>query len=85
VLAVCPGPVATEGTARMDTSSFPIGPMQSEPVVRAALDALGRRSCVVPGLSNALVATLGKHLLPRFVNTRLMGAIFGRAFHLTRR
>jgi short-subunit dehydrogenase len=85
VLAVCPGPVATEGTAEMDTSSFPIGPMQAEPVVRTALEALGRRSAVVPGLSNALVATLGKHLLPRSANTKLMGAIFGRAFHLTRR
>ena len=55
------------------------------PVVRRALDALGRRSLLVPGLSNALVAALGKHLLPRSANTRLMGAIFGRAFHLTRR
>lgn len=85
LLAVCPGPVATEGTAEMDTSSFPIGPMQAGPVVRSALDALGRRSLLVPGLSNALVAALGKHLLPRSANTRLMGAIFGRAFHLTRR
>ena len=84
VLAVCPGPVATEGTAGMDTSSFPIGPMQAPPVVRAALDALGRRSSIVPGLPNAFVATLGK-LLPRSLNTRLMGAIFARAFHLTRR
>jgi short-subunit dehydrogenase len=85
VLAVCPGPVATEGTAEMDTSSFPIGPMQAPPVVRRALDALGRRSAVVPGASNALVAALGKHLLPRSANTRLMGAIFARAFHLKRR
>jgi short-subunit dehydrogenase len=85
VLAVCPGPVETEGTAGMDTSSFPIGPMQAEPVVRAALEALGRRSSVVPGLANALVTALGKHLLTRAANTRLMGAIFGRAFHLTRR
>jgi short-subunit dehydrogenase len=85
VLAVCPGPVATEGTAEMDTSSFPIGPMQAEPVVRSALAALGRRSSLIPGLSNALVATLGKHLLPRSANTRLMGAIFGKAFHLKRR
>jgi short-subunit dehydrogenase len=84
VLAVCPGPVATEGTADMDTSSFPIGPMQPAPVVRAALDALGRRTSIVPGLPNALVVQLGK-LLPRSLNTRLMGAIFGRAFHLTRR
>jgi len=85
VLAVCPGPVATEGTAGMDTSSFPIGPMRAERVVRIALDALGRRACVVPGLSNALVAALGRRVLPRSANTRLMGAIFGRAFHLTRR
>ena len=84
VLAVCPGPVATEGTADMDTSSFPIGPMQAPPVVRAALDALGRRTAIVPGLPNAAVATLGK-LMPRSLNTRLMGAIFARAFHLTRR
>lgn len=85
VLAVCPGPVATEGTAGMDTSSFPIGPMQAGPVVRKALEALGRRSFVVPGLSNGLVTALGKHLLTRAANTRLMGAIFGKAFHLTRR
>jgi short-subunit dehydrogenase len=68
----------------MDTSSFPIGPMQAPPVVRSALDALGHRTSIIPGLSNALVAQLGK-LLPRSLNTRLMGAIFGRAFHLTRR
>ena len=84
VLAVCPGPVATEGTADMDTSSFPIGPMQAPPVVRSALDALGHRTSIVPGLPNALVVQVGK-LLPRSLNTRLMGAIFGRAFHLTRR
>lgn len=84
VLAVCPGPVATEGTAGMDTSTFPIGPMQPAPVVRQALDALGRRTEIVPGLPNAFVATLGK-LLPRSLNTRLMGAIFARAFHFTRR
>lgn len=84
VLAVCPGPVATEGTAEMDTSSFPIGPMQAGPVVRQALDALGRRSAIVPGLPNAAVVALGK-LLPRSANTRLMGAIFAKAFHLTRR
>ena len=84
VLAVCPGPVATEGTAEMDTSSFPIGPMQAAPVVRQALEALGRRTAIVPGLPNALVAALGK-LLPRRANTRLMGAIFARAFHFTRR
>jgi hypothetical protein len=59
--------------------------MQAEPVVRTALEALGRRSCVVPGLSNALVVRLGKHLLPRSANTKLMGAIFGKAFHLSRR
>ena len=84
VLAVCPGPVATEGTADMDTSSFPIGPMQAPPVVRAALDALGRRTSIIPGWPNALVANAGK-LLPRSLNTRLMGTIFARAFHLTRR
>src|SRR5262249_3194761 len=63
-LAVCPGPVATEGTAGMDTSTFPIGPMQPAPVVRAALGALGRRTSIVPGLPNAIVATLGK-VMPR--------------------
>jgi short-subunit dehydrogenase len=57
----------------------------AEPVVHAALEALGRRSSVVPGLANALVTALGKHLLTRAANTWLMGAIFGRAFHLTRR
>lgn len=84
VLAVAPGPVATEGTSEMDYSRFPIGPMQAPPVVRAALDALGRRSSVVPGAINRSMTTLGK-LFPRALNTGMMGVIFGRAFGFKRR
>jgi hypothetical protein len=84
VLAVSPGPVATEGTQEMDYSRFPIGPMQAPPVVRAALDALGRRSSVVPGGINRAMTGLGK-LFPRALNTGMMGWIFGKAFGYQRR
>jgi hypothetical protein len=58
---------------RFHTSSFPIGPMQAPPVMRSAFDALGCRTSIIPGLSNTLVAQLGK-LPPRSLNTRQMGA-----------
>ncbi len=76
VLAVAPGFTATELADELDFSGLPIKPMRVEPVVRAALRALGRRSLVIPGWQNRFLVWMGKHLLPRPANTAIFGKIF---------
>jgi short-subunit dehydrogenase len=78
VLVLNPGPTDTAmlraGMANPD--SFP-GMLQPESVAAAALDALGRRPVLIPGLSRWMVRLLG--LLPR----RRAVAIVGRAMQAT--
>ena len=47
--------------------------MEPAPVVRAALDALGRRPSVVPGALNRLAAFVLARLVPRRLAVRVMG------------
>ncbi|WP_297152031.1 SDR family oxidoreductase [Thermogemmatispora sp.] len=80
VLAVCPGPVATNffaviGTSQEDMPGVILSPEQ---VVAASLHALERgRSQVVPGLLNKLMA-FGSHLVPRALGARVAGSFLPR-------
>jgi len=80
VLALCPGPTDTEGPRRtgVDPDKVPVKMMHVEPVVRAALDGLGKRPIAVPGLTNQLLHVLVKSL-PRSVVTALAGRLVKRA------
>lgn len=77
VLALAPGFTATELAGDLDFSGLPIKPMRVDPVVQAALRALGRRSLVIPGWQNQFLYWMVKHLLPRSANTAIFGKIFG--------
>jgi short-subunit dehydrogenase len=56
VLALCPGPTDTEGPRRtgVDPTKVPVKMMSPEPVVAAALKALGKQAVVIPGVVNRL-------------------------------
>ena len=60
VLALCPGPTATEGPARtgVDPDRVPVRPMTAEAVVSEGLAALGRQNVCVPGRLNRLATWL---------------------------
>jgi short-subunit dehydrogenase len=75
VVALCPGPVDTEGPRRtgVNPAKVPVEMMDPRTVARAGLDALGRGPVVVPGLTNRLL-----HLLVRLVPRRLATAVSGR-------
>ncbi|WP_052889196.1 SDR family NAD(P)-dependent oxidoreductase [Thermogemmatispora carboxidivorans] len=80
VLAVCPGPVATNFFAVIGTSQedMPGGILSPEQVVTASLRALERgRSQVVPGLLNKLMA-FSTHLVPRTLGARVAGSFLPR-------
>jgi short-subunit dehydrogenase len=78
VLAVSPGPTATEGTADLDMSVLPLPVLSVGPVVANALRNLGRRSATIPGVMNNLMNLVGKLGIPRTLNTRMMGYLFGQ-------
>jgi short-subunit dehydrogenase len=75
VLALCPGPVDTEGPKRtgVDPAKVPVSIMDPRSVAVAGLDALGKGPLAVPGLTNRLL-----HLLVRMVPRRLATAVSGR-------
>lgn len=75
VTVVAPGPTDTEGlrnAANIDFSKMPGAKMSPTEVAVAALDGLGRRSFVIPGLANRITALLFA-LLPTRVLVRLYG------------
>jgi short-subunit dehydrogenase len=50
------------------------GPLMApEPVVREALNALGKRPVLIPGTTNRLANALMTRLLPRAMAVRIMG------------
>ena len=79
VVTLCPGGTDTEGPMNtgVDPARVPVKLMPVQPVVRAALAALGRRTLVVPGAVNkAGVAAL--RAVPRAVAARAAGRIMKR-------
>ncbi len=79
VVTVCPGPTDTEGPRRtgVDPDRVPIKMMSTEPVVRQALNALGHKTVVIPGVANKTTAFLAR-LLPRRLAARLAGRMIER-------
>ena len=79
VLALCPGPTDTEGPKRtgVDPDAVPIAMMPPAEVAAIALENLGKRPVVVPGLANR-TGVLATRLLPRSVITRMAGRLIRR-------
>jgi short-subunit dehydrogenase len=75
VVALCPGPVDTEGPARtgVKAAKVPVEVMDARSVAAFGLDALGAGPVAVPGLTNRLL-----HLLVRLVPRRLATSVSGR-------
>ena len=75
VQCIAPGMTATEALAgSMDMDRLRIPPLRPQDVATASLDALGRRSLVVPGLVNKASTFLSRRVLPRRVRHALMMA-----------
>ena len=63
----------------IDFSRMPMRSMAPEPVVAAALAALGRRSAVVPGTMNRVMAFAAQRILPRARAAGLFGGMIEKA------
>ncbi len=75
-LAVTPGFTKTELAPDLDFTGTPIRPLEAAKVVETTLDALGKKTLVIPGLTNRFLYFAGKYLQPR----RLSSAAFGRVY-----
>jgi hypothetical protein len=80
VLALCPGPTDTEGPRRtgVDPRKVPVKMMSAEPVVAAALKALGKQTVVIPGVVNRL-AYAAVRLTSRSFATETAGRLIKRS------
>jgi short-subunit dehydrogenase len=74
VLALCPGPTRTDFWPQGAKLSSPMPP---QAVVEVALKKLGRRTTVVAGWLNSMMA-FSTRLVPRAWNTRIFGWVVGR-------
>lgn len=79
VVTVCPGPTDTEGPRRTGVvpHRLPVKMMATELVVRRTLNALGRKTVVIPGAANKTAAFLTR-LLPRRLASRIAGRMIER-------
>lgn len=75
VIALCPGMTESEMTQGMKSSPVV---MKAAPVVKAALDNLGKKPFVVPGLGNQLQVWLSQRVLSRQSARDLTGAVMRR-------
>ena len=69
VIALCPGPTESEMARGLEGNPMV---MKAEPVVKAALTNLGKRTHVVPGIGNKIGAALPQ-VLGRRLSMELMG------------
>jgi short-subunit dehydrogenase len=76
VLALCPGPTRTEIWPR---GASPTLPMQPDAVAAIALKKLGRKTTVVAGFLNRLIA-LSTRFTPRWLNCVIFGFVVSRMF-----
>jgi short-subunit dehydrogenase len=79
VVTLAPGGTDTEGPMNtgVDPARVPVKMMPVEPVVAAALGALGRRSLAVPGVVNQL-GVFASRLVPRTFAARAAGRVMRR-------
>jgi short-subunit dehydrogenase len=82
VLAVCPGMTESEMTRGMKQNPLL---MKAEPVVKLALDKLGKEPFVIPGFPNQLQVWLTKRVFSRTLGRDLTGAIMKRTLPGVRR
>jgi short-subunit dehydrogenase len=81
VSAVCPGPTESEMSRGLKNNPML---MKAEPVVRAALSGLGRKTFVVPGLINKM-GSMAPRVLGRRLSMEMMGAVLKRGLPANRK
>lgn len=82
VVVLAPGPTKTEGfvgAEGIDFGKLPLPTSEPAPVVQAALNGLGRKAIVIPGVMNRISDALGKYVLPRTTSARTFGKILAKA------
>ena len=80
VLSLNPGLTKSEMTNGFDFSHMPMSLLKPEKVVRTALNALGKRSQVIPGGINRMLGFLSKRVMSRDMNTRMFGMLMGKTY-----
>ena len=82
VTVLAPGIVNTDMAHRapIDMKKNPLPVSDSPPVVTAALDGLGRKAVVVPGVVNTTMDIALRRLIPRVVSARAMLATAQRLY-----
>lgn len=76
VLALSPGFAKTNLATDLNFKSSPIQPMDVEPIVKSAINSLGRKRVVIPGVVNKVLYFLGKFFQTRRMNTFSFGQVF---------
>lgn len=82
VTVLSPGLTKTEmvnGMRDMDFGKMPMVEMKVTPVVKKALNALGRKQTVIPGARNRFMDVMGKFTTPRWLLTNMFGFLVARA------
>ena len=73
VLALTPGPVATDLTSSWNLSAFPTAVQTPDKAARVALNALGKKSIAIPGIDNQILVFSG-----RFAPRKLLATVMGK-------
>lgn len=82
VTVLSPGLTKTEmvdGMQDMDFGKMPIVEMKVEPVVKKAINALGKKQATIPGGRNIFLDIMGKFTTPRWMLTNMFGFLVYRA------
>lgn len=82
VTVLSPGLTRTEMVDKMTDVNFkkmPITEMSVTPVVKKALNALGRKQAVIPGARNNFMDIMGKFTTPRWMLTNMFGFLVSRS------
>lgn len=69
----------TQDMKGMDFKKMPIVEMEVGPVVKKALNALGKKQAVIPGGRNNFMDLMGKFTTPRWMLTNMFGYLVKRA------
>lgn len=82
VIALCPGFTESEMTQKMKGSPMM---MKAAPVVKLALDKLGKEAYVIPGIGNKLQAIFTQRILGRDLSRNVSGSLLKRVMAGTKK
>ena len=80
VLTLNPGLTDTEMTANNDFSGMPMKLMKPNVVAKTAINALGKKVLVTPGVMNNIMNWMSKRIMSRKMNTSMFGMFMKKTF-----